>query len=293
MEFRLRHLKDPRARAVIEAAAQGALAAQRQGNDVRGRGIAFARYKNLAGYVAVVAEVTVDRKSGKVRITRAVSAVDVGQIVNPDGVTNQIEGGIIQSASWTLMEAVRFDRTRVTTQSWADYPILRFEDVPQVEVVLLNRPEERFLGVGEGAQGPTGAAIANAMPPASACRGYRSRRSGSGRQAGVRQAGPNGRAEDQALPRGHVHGHGQINLLACTAPAPCGILAALARRLTTLRPATALAEALATTRLPRVAGLTGRHTAVVTLRPRRAPHHTISDVGLVWGSQLPLPGGEQ
>jgi nicotinate dehydrogenase subunit B len=164
VEFRLRHMKDPRARAVIEAAAQRAgWQRNAKGNGARGRGIAFARYKNLAGYVAVVAEVTVDRKSGKVRVTRAVSAVDAGQIVNPDGVANQIEGGIIQSTSWTLMEAVRFDRTRVTTQSWADYPILRFEDVPQVEVVLLNRPEERFLGVGEGAQGPTAAAIANAI----------------------------------------------------------------------------------------------------------------------------------
>ncbi|HVQ62635.1 MAG TPA: molybdopterin cofactor-binding domain-containing protein, partial [Burkholderiales bacterium] len=81
----------------------------------------------------------------------------------PDGVVNQIEGGIIQSASWTLLEAVRYDRTRVTTRSWADYPILHFEDVPQVEVVLLDRPEERFLGVGEGSQGPAAAAIVNAI----------------------------------------------------------------------------------------------------------------------------------
>ncbi len=164
VELRLRHMNDPRARAVIEAVAQRAgWRPNAKGNGARGRGIAFAKYKNLACYVAVVADVTIDRKSGKVRVTRAVSAVDAGQIVNPDGVANQIEGGIIQSSSWTLMEAVRFDRTHVTTQSWADYPILRFEDVPQVEVVLLNRPEERFLGVGEGAQGPTAAAIANAI----------------------------------------------------------------------------------------------------------------------------------
>jgi len=92
-----------------------------------------------------------------------VAAVDAGQIVNPDGVVNQIEGGIIQSASWTLKESVRFDRTRVITRSWADYPIVRFDEVPEVEVVLLNRPSERFLGVGEGAQGPAAAAIANAI----------------------------------------------------------------------------------------------------------------------------------
>ena len=91
------------------------------------------------------------------------AAVDAGQIVNPDGVVNQIEGGIIQSASWTLLESVRYDRTRVTTRSWADYPIIHFGDVPQVEVVLLDRPEERFLGVGEGSQGPAAAAIANAI----------------------------------------------------------------------------------------------------------------------------------
>ena len=89
--------------------------------------------------------------------------MDAGQIVNPDGVANQIEGGIIQSVSWTLKESVRFDRTRVTTRSWADYPILRFAEVPDVDVVLLDQPAERFLGVGEGAQGPTAAAIANAI----------------------------------------------------------------------------------------------------------------------------------
>jgi CO/xanthine dehydrogenase Mo-binding subunit len=164
VEFRLRHLKDPRCRAVIEAAAQRAgWQAKAKGDGTRGRGIAFARYKNLASYVALVADVTVDRGSGKVRVTRAVSAVDAGQVVNPDGVVNQIEGGIIQSTSWTLMESLAFDRTRVTTVSWNEYPILHFDDVPQVEVVLLDRPEERFLGVGEAAQGPAAAAIANAI----------------------------------------------------------------------------------------------------------------------------------
>jgi nicotinate dehydrogenase subunit B len=149
---------------VIEAAAQRALwQPGAKGDGTRGRGFAFSKYKNLACYVALVADVEIDRASGKVRVTRAVAAVDAGQIVNPDGVVNQIEGGIIQSASWTLLEAVRYDRTRVTTRSWADYPIIHFGDVPQVEVVLLNRPEERFLGVGEGSQGPAAAAIANAI----------------------------------------------------------------------------------------------------------------------------------
>jgi CO/xanthine dehydrogenase Mo-binding subunit len=164
VEYRLRHMKEPRARAVIEECARRAgWKAGARGDGTRGRGIAFAQYKNLSAYCAVVADVAVDRKSGRVRVTRAVSAVDAGQIVNPDGVVNQIEGGIIQSASWTLKEHVGYDRSRVTMRSWADYPILTFPEVPAVEVHLINRPEERPLGTGEGSQGPTGAAIANAL----------------------------------------------------------------------------------------------------------------------------------
>src|SRR5438128_7639834 len=164
VEFRLRHLKDPRARAVVEAAAQRAgWRPNAKGDGARGRGFAFAKYKNLACYCAMAADVELERKTGLVRVTRVVAAVDAGQIVNPDGVINQIEGGIIQSASWTLKESVRFDRTRVATRSWADYPILRFADVPEVDVVLLAQPSERFLGAGEGAQGPAAAAIANAI----------------------------------------------------------------------------------------------------------------------------------
>jgi len=164
VELRLRHLNDPRARAVIEAAAQKAgWQPGRKGDGSQGRGVGFARYKNLACYCAVVADVSVNRRTGQVRVSRAVAAVDAGQIVNPDGVIHQIEGGIIQSASWTLKEELRFDRTRVTTRTWADYPILTFNEVPAVEVVLLNQPNERFLGVGEGSQGPAAAAIANAF----------------------------------------------------------------------------------------------------------------------------------
>ena len=165
--FRLRHMKNPRARAVIELAAQKAgWKAGEKGtagaNETKGRGIAFAQYKNLAAYCAVVADVTVDR-AGNVRVTRAVAAVDAGLAINPDGIINQIEGGIIQSASWTLKEQVKFDRQRITTRSWADYPIFTFNDVPAVEVHIINMPNERPLGVGEGSQGPTVAAIANAI----------------------------------------------------------------------------------------------------------------------------------
>ena len=163
VEFRLRHMKNPRARAVIELAAQkSGWKANAKGDGMRGRGIAFAQYKNLAAYCAVVADVTVDR-NGLVKVTRAVAAVDAGLAVNPDGIVNQIEGGIIQSASWTLKEQIKFDRQRITTRSWADYPIFTFNDVPAVEVHIINMPNERPLGVGEGSQGPTVAAIANAI----------------------------------------------------------------------------------------------------------------------------------
>jgi CO/xanthine dehydrogenase Mo-binding subunit len=164
-------MKDQRARAVIEAAASKAgWQPNRKGDGSRGRGIAFAKYKNLACYVAVVADVVVDRRSGKVRIERMVSAVDAGLIVNPDGIVNQIEGGIIQSTSWTLKEAIRFDSKHITTKTWADYPILTFAEVPAVDVVLINRPDERSLGTGEGSQGPTVAAIANAIANATGAR---------------------------------------------------------------------------------------------------------------------------
>ena len=159
VEFRLRHMKDPRARAVIEATA--AKAGWRPGN--KDWGFGYARYKNIGCYCAVAAQVEIDRSTGAARVLRAVSGVDAGQAVNPDGIVNQIEGGFIQSASWTLKEAVSFDRTRVRTRSWNDYPIMRFEEVPQVDVLILNQPDQPFLGVGEGSQGPTAAAIANAI----------------------------------------------------------------------------------------------------------------------------------
>jgi nicotinate dehydrogenase subunit B len=173
VEYRLRHLRDERARTVIEVAARmsswrpGALDGDHGvGGMLRGRGIGFARYKNHACYCAVVAEVEVDTVGGIVRLTRAWSAVDAGLVVNPDGVINQIEGGLIQSASWTLKEAVKMDGTGILTKSWSDYPILRFSEVPPVAVELIPRPSEDSLGVGEGAQGPTGAAIANAFAAA-------------------------------------------------------------------------------------------------------------------------------
>ena len=111
----------------------------------------------------MVIDLEVDPGNGRVRVVKATSAADAGQIVNPDGFRNQIEGCIIQSASWTLLEAVNFDSTRMLTRTWTDYPILHFPEVPALDVTLIDRPEERSLGVGEGSQGPTAAAIANAF----------------------------------------------------------------------------------------------------------------------------------
>jgi CO/xanthine dehydrogenase Mo-binding subunit len=162
--FRLAHLGDPRARAVIDTVAKKAgWQAGEKGDGRRGRGIGFAKYKTLATYVAVVAEVEIDRKSGQIRVPRAFAVADAGQTINPDGLKNQIEGGMIQSTSWTLHEAVRFDRDGITSRDWSGYPILTMPEVPGVEVALIDRPDEKSLGAGEASQGPMAAAIANAF----------------------------------------------------------------------------------------------------------------------------------
>jgi nicotinate dehydrogenase subunit B len=167
IDFRLAHLVDPRAREAITTAAArfGWEGFFRQ--DGHGRGLAFARYKNLAAYLALAVEVEVDRESGRVRLVRATAAVDSGEAINPDGIKNQIEGGILQAASWTLYEQVQFDRRRILSRDWSSYPIMRFSEVPDaVEVYVIDRPGEPFLGTGEAAQGPTAAAIANAIADA-------------------------------------------------------------------------------------------------------------------------------
>jgi CO/xanthine dehydrogenase Mo-binding subunit/aerobic-type carbon monoxide dehydrogenase small subunit (CoxS/CutS family) len=163
--FRLRHLEDERARAVIEAAAEkaGWEAGQRLPGEGRGRGVAFAQYKNRQSYIALIVELRVNPDSGHVRLERAVIAADAGQIVNPDGLSNQLEGGSVQAASWTLKEQVAFDRDGVISVDWYSYPVLRFPEAPTVETVLLNRPGQPILGSGEAAPVPTGAAIANAI----------------------------------------------------------------------------------------------------------------------------------
>ncbi|OBA75431.1 hypothetical protein A5641_25765 [Mycobacterium sp. 1554424.7] len=160
VEFRLAHLSDPRGQAVLRAAAGRAGWASWTRQESVGRGIGYARYKNSAAYCAVVAEVEAVEQ---VRVRRLVIAVDAGLIINPDGAANQIEGGAIQATSWTLKERVRFDAFNVTSDTWETYPILRFSEVPAVDVELIAGQGNPSLGIGECAQGPTAAAIANAV----------------------------------------------------------------------------------------------------------------------------------
>ncbi|WP_068184832.1 molybdopterin cofactor-binding domain-containing protein [Mycobacterium sp. UM_CSW] len=160
VEFRLAHLSDPRGRAVLRAAALRAGWDEWAPREAAGRGIGYARYKNSAAYCAVVAEVEAVEE---VRVCRLAIAVDAGLIINPDGAANQIEGGAIQAASWTLKERVRFDEFNVTSDTWETYPILRFSEVPAIDVELVAGQGNPPLGIGECAQGPTAAAIANAV----------------------------------------------------------------------------------------------------------------------------------
>jgi len=158
--YRLSITADARARAVIEKVA--AMAKWNAGEHVgtgRGRGIAFARYKNRAAYSAVIVELSVDQE---IRLHHVWCATDAGLVVNPDGVINQLEGGIIQSASWVLKEQVRFDNG-IASFDWETYPVLKFSEVPEIEIELINTKDEVPLGVGEATAGPTAAAIGNAV----------------------------------------------------------------------------------------------------------------------------------
>jgi CO/xanthine dehydrogenase Mo-binding subunit/aerobic-type carbon monoxide dehydrogenase small subunit (CoxS/CutS family) len=160
MRFRLAHLADPRARQVLTQAAGMAGWDTRGRRDGTGYGIGVARYSGVAGYCAAVAEV---EAGTDIRVRRVWLAVDVGRVINPDGVINQVEGGAVQSASWTLREQVRFDRYQITSAGWDSYPILRFTDTPEVMVRVMDAPGEAEVGAGEVAQGPVAGAIGNAV----------------------------------------------------------------------------------------------------------------------------------
>ena len=163
LEFRLRHLQDPRGRAVLEKAARMAGWPQRTKREGEGLGIGYARYKHNGAYCAAIARIEAQQD---IRVRQVWLAADVGRVVHADGVRNQLEGGAIQTISWVLKEAVQFDRTRVLTDSWSAYPILRFTEVPAIEIALIDRPDAPSMGAGEPTHGPLAAAIANALADA-------------------------------------------------------------------------------------------------------------------------------
>ena len=169
VELRLRHVKDPRDVAVLKAAAEKAGWQSRPsprkdqtGNTVSGRGIAYSQRNGTT--CAIVAEVDVDRRSGKIWARKFTVAHDCGQIINPDGLKHTIEGNIIQGISRTLWEEVKFDSKNVTSVDWLTYPILDITEAPEtIECVYINRPELAPTGAGEPSIRPVAAAIANAI----------------------------------------------------------------------------------------------------------------------------------
>jgi nicotinate dehydrogenase subunit B len=162
VEFRLRHLADPRARRAVSRVAEisGYSTPCEAGC---GRGLGFARFKNTGSYCAVVALVSVDET---VEVQKLWAAVDAGLVINPAGVISQVEGGMLQAASWVLKEAVPTDGTRLIAESWKDYPILTFAETPETRVEIITYPESPSSGVGEVSLGPTAGAIANAVASA-------------------------------------------------------------------------------------------------------------------------------
>jgi CO/xanthine dehydrogenase Mo-binding subunit len=160
LAHRLRHLDDARSRDALARAAEMAGWATRCRAEGVGHGLAVSRYKGVGAWCAAVAEVEC---AERVRCRKLWLAADVGEAINPDGIANQIEGGAVQATSMCLMEAVRHDTRSIISDAWERYPILRFSDVPQVEVALMHRPEAPPLGAGEASLGPVIAAIANAI----------------------------------------------------------------------------------------------------------------------------------
>lgn len=177
IEYRLRYLKDQRAIDLVNAVAERAGWVPRpvrkepaaEGDIVRGRGFAYALYvhSKFPGYGAAwsawIADVAVNKATGDVSVTRVVAGQDSGLMINPDGVRHQIHGNVIQSTSRALMEEVSFDRHSVTAREWGAYPIIKFPDVPKIDVLMLPRQDQPPLGVGESASVPSAAAIANAI----------------------------------------------------------------------------------------------------------------------------------
>jgi CO/xanthine dehydrogenase Mo-binding subunit len=179
IEFRLRYL-DPSDRRGIEALERVAALAKwekrpapkggQSGEVVTGRGVSYCKYELVRTYIAAVAEVEVRRSTGEIRATRFYVAHDCGQIINPDGIRNQIEGNVIQTLSRTLKEELKFDRSRVTSLDWASYPILTFPEVPDIVMDLIDRPAEKPWGAGEPSAAVVSAAVSNAVFDATGAR---------------------------------------------------------------------------------------------------------------------------
>ena len=177
LEFRLEHISDSRGAELLRRLGQLAkweahkVGDRGHGGDVlRGRGLSYVHYELSRTYVGIVVDVEIDRKSGKTSVKRAAVVHDCGQIINPDGVRNQIEGGVIQTVSRTLIEELKFDRSRVTSLDWASYPILTFPDVPDVMIDLIDRPAEVPWGAGEPACAVVPSAICSAIFDATGAR---------------------------------------------------------------------------------------------------------------------------
>jgi len=164
--FRLMHLEDDRAKRLLVKLKDKISAVSPQKDT--GIGLAFSRYKNTAAYCAVAAQVLVDSQSQELTLVKMWAVADAGEVISLDSVKNQLEGGMLQAASWTLFEEVKFEGQQVTSNNWATYPIIRFKDVPSLEVEIISSPDEKLEGVGEIAQGVTAAAIVNAI--AKACK---------------------------------------------------------------------------------------------------------------------------
>ena len=164
--FRRRHLQDPRALAVMDLLLNRSTFWNDENlprGDGHGQGFGWARYKNTGAWCAAIARVEV---TDHVRVLDIELAVDVGAVVDRDGVLNQIEGGAIQSMSWTIKEQVQFDSRGLRCSGWDNYPILRIHEIPRLSVHLIDRPDQSSLGAGEAAQGPVAAAIVNAVSEA-------------------------------------------------------------------------------------------------------------------------------
>lgn len=176
LDFRLRNLNDPRGVELLQRLEKLANwpsrtgRVQQAGDVVKGRGVSYVKYELVRTYVGAVADVEVDRKSGKVSVKKFYIAHDCGQIINPDGLKNQIEGNVVQTTSRTLLEELQFDRSRVTSVDWKTYPILKFPDVPEVAIDLIDRPTEKPWGAGEPTAAVVPSAIANAIFDATGAR---------------------------------------------------------------------------------------------------------------------------